>query len=158
MDYQKNTIYGLFWIFAEKWGAQIINFIVSIILARLLLPDDYGKVALCSVFISILNNFINCGMGTALIQKKNADNIDFSSLFYFNIFLGFVIYLFIYSFAPFADSFFHVENMCVIVRVIGLYFIISSFKEIQYTYAFKNFLFKKFFFSTLGGTIFAAII
>ena len=77
-------ISNLFWRFAERCGAQGISFIVSIILARLLEPELYGMIALVTVFTSILQVFVDSGMGNALIQKKNADDLDFSTVFYFN--------------------------------------------------------------------------
>ena len=73
---------SLFWKFAERMGAQGVNLIVSIILARILAPEEYGTVALVTIFITISNVFIENGFGTALIQKKNADELDFSSVFY----------------------------------------------------------------------------
>ena len=84
---KSKTIGGFFWRFSERCGAQGVGFVVSILLARLLSPDDYGTVALISVFISILGVFIDSSMGNALIQKKNADDLDFSTVFYFNMFM-----------------------------------------------------------------------
>ena len=80
-----NVISSLFWKFAERIGAQGVNLIVSIVLARILAPEDYGIVALVTIFITISNVFIENGLPTALIQKKDADDLDFSSVFYCNI-------------------------------------------------------------------------
>ena len=80
---KKKTIIGLIWQYAEKCGSQIITFVVSIILARILTPADYGIVGLITVFISISLVFAESGMGQALVQKKDADQLDFSSVFYF---------------------------------------------------------------------------
>ena len=84
---KSKTFHGFLWRFAERCGAQGVGFVVSILLARLLSPNDYGTVALVNVFITILGVFINSGMGSALIQKKNADDLDFSTVFYFNMFM-----------------------------------------------------------------------
>ena len=78
------VISNLVWRFAERCGAQLVSFIVSIVLARILAPEDYGTIALVTVFTAILQVFVDSGLGTALIQKKDADEIDFSSVFYFN--------------------------------------------------------------------------
>ena len=75
---------NLIWRFAERCGAQIVTLIVSIVLARILLPEDYGTISLITVFTTILQVFVDSGLGTALIQKKDADDLDFSSVFYFN--------------------------------------------------------------------------
>lgn len=81
----KNSVFSnMVWRFAERCGAQLITFVVSIVLARLLAPEDYGKIALITVFTTILQVFVDSGLGTALIQKKDSDDLDFSSVFYFN--------------------------------------------------------------------------
>ena len=88
----KKVLSNMLWRFAERCGAQGVSFIVSIVLARMLVPEVYGTVAIVSVFTSILNVFVNCGLGNALIQKKNADDLDFSSVFYFNIITCLALY------------------------------------------------------------------
>ena len=84
---------NFFWRFFERCGAQIVAFFVSIVLARLLDPSVYGEIALIMVFISILQVFVDSGLGSALIQKKNADDTDFSSVFYFNILVCVALYM-----------------------------------------------------------------
>ena len=79
---KRKTLSGFIWRFAERCGAQIVQLVVSIVLARILMPEDYGIIALMTVFISIFNIFVNCGFSSALVQKKEADDIDFSSVFY----------------------------------------------------------------------------
>ena len=92
------TISGLFWRFAERCGAEGVTFIVSIVLARLLDPSDYGLIAMVTVFIAISKVFVDSGMGNALIQKKDADELDFSSVFYFNIVICLGIYALLFIF------------------------------------------------------------
>lgn len=87
---KKKIISNFFWRFAERCGAQFVTFIVSIVLARILSPKDYGTIALVMVFTTILQVFVDSGLGTALIQKKDADDLDFSSVFF--LILGFVLY------------------------------------------------------------------
>ena len=79
------VISNLIWRFAERCGAQGVAFVVSLVLARLLAPEDYGTIALVTVFTTILQVFVDSGLGNALIQKKDADDVDFSSVFYFNV-------------------------------------------------------------------------
>ena len=83
---RKKVLINLIWRFFERCGAQGIKIVLELILARFLLPSDYGIVALMTIFISIIQIFVDSGLGNALIQKKNADNIDFSTVFFFNIF------------------------------------------------------------------------
>ena len=83
MKQNKNVISNLIWRFAERCGAQLVTFIVSVVLARILAPEDYGQIALITVFTTIMQVFVDSGLGTALIQKKDADNLDFSSILWF---------------------------------------------------------------------------
>ena len=82
---KNKLISGLFWKFSERIAAQTVTFFVSIVLARLLTPADYGVIAIVNVFITIANVFVDSVLGNPLIQKKDADNLDYSSVFYFNI-------------------------------------------------------------------------
>ena len=99
------TITNFIWRFTERCGAQLVSFIVSIVLARLLAPEDYGVIALVTVFTTILQVFIDSGLGTALIQKKDADDLDFSSVFYFNLIVCLALYGVMFLAAPFIARF-----------------------------------------------------
>ena len=90
----------MIWRWLERTGAQGVSFVVSIVLAQLLGPEVYGTVALITVFTAILQVFVDSGMGTALIQKKDADDLDFSSLFYFNVAMCLALYAAIFIAAP----------------------------------------------------------
>ena len=155
---KSKTLKGFVWRYGEACGAQIVTFIVSLILARLLSPEDYGTVALITVFINILAVFINSGMGTALVQKKDADDLDFSSLFFFNIIMCISLYVLMFFAAPYIARFYNNPDLVALTRVISLTFIVSGVKNIQESYVSKNMLFKKFFFATIGGTIFSAVV
>lgn len=146
------------WRFTERCGAQLVTFIVSIVLARILTPSDYGTIALVTVFTTILQVFIDSGLSTALIQKKDADDLDFSSVFYFNFVICIILYLIMFVSAPFIADFYKDSSLVSIVRVISLTLIISGVKGVQQSYVSRHMLFKRFFFSTLGGTIFSAIL
>lgn len=153
-----NIMKGFIWRFAERCGAQLVSFIVSIILARLLVPNDYGTIALVTVFTTILQVFVDSGLGTALIQKKEADDLDFSSVFYFNIFMCLILYAGMFIASPYIAKFYNDLTLIPIIRVISLTIVISGVKGIQQAYVSRNMLFKRFFFSTLGGTIFSAFV
>ncbi len=158
MDVKNKVIKGLFWRFLERCGAQGVTFIVSIVLARLLAPELYGTIALVTVFISILQIFVDSGMANALIQKKDADDLDFSSVFYFNVVLCLVLYGVMYVCSPLIAAFYKNTELTWVVRVMSLTIVISGVKNVQQAYVSKNMLFKKFFFSTLGGTVFSAFV
>lgn len=152
------VVSNFFWRFAEQCGAQGVSFVVSIVLARLLAPEDYGSIALVTVFTTILNVFVDSGLGSALIQKKNADELDFSSVFIFNIFMCTLLYLGMFIAAPFIARFYRDEQLTPVIRVLSLTLIISGVKNVQQSYVSRTMQFKRFFFSTLGGTIGAAVV
>lgn len=151
------TITNFIWRFAERCGAQLVTFIVSIVLARLLAPEDYGVIALVTVFTTILQVFVDSGLGTALIQKKNADDLDFSSVFYFNLIVCLALYGAMFLAAPFIARFYNNPIYVPLVRVLSLTLIISGVKGIQQSYVSRHMIFKRFFFSTLGGTLVSAV-
>ena len=144
------------WRLMERFGAQGVTMVVSIVLARLLDPSVYGTIALVTVFITILHVFLDAGFSSALIQKKDADDLDFSSVFYFNIAAGTVLYLLLFLAAPLIAKFYKMPDLTPVVRVLGLALIVFSLKSVQQAYVSRHLLFKKFFFATLGGTIGAA--
>jgi len=154
---KKSSIFSnLLWRFAERCGAQLVAFIVSIVLARILSPEVYGTVALITVFTTILQVFVDSGLGNALIQKKDADSLDFSTVFYANVIFCGILYILLFLCAPLIADFYGDPFLTPLVRVLGITVIVSGVKNIQQAYVSRNMLFKKFFFSTLGGTIAAA--
>ena len=155
---ENNIVINFFWRFAERCGAQFVSFIVSIVLARILAPEDYGTIALVTVFTTILQVFVDSGLGTALIQKKDADDLDFSSVFYFNFIICLILYVGIFIAAPYIAIFYNDATLIPVIRVLSLTIVISGVKGIQQAYVSRNMLFKKFFFSTIGGTIFSAFL
>ena len=155
---EKKVMSNFIWRFAERCGAQVVSLIVSVVLARILSPDDYGTVALVTVFTTILQVFVDSGLGVALIQKKDADDLDFSSVFYFNLLVCVALYTGMFVCAPVIAEFYGRSELVKIVRVISLTILISGVKNIQQAYVSRNMLFKKFFWATIGGTVFSAVL
>lgn len=153
-----SIISGLVWKFAERIGAQGVGFIVNIVLARLLCPEDYGLISLITIFLAVSSVFIDSGFGTALIQKKDADNIDFSTVFYFNIAISLILYLLLYIVSPYISKFYNEPILIPIIRVMSLSLIISAINNIQRAYVSKTMQFKLFFYSTLVGTILSGFV
>lgn len=158
MNSGKRITTNFLWRFAERCGAQLVTFAVSIVLARLLMPEDYGTIALVTVFTTIMQVFVDSGLGTALIQKKDADDLDFSSVFYFNFVVCIILYFVMFFTAPFIAAFYKMPELTPVVRVISLTIVISGVKGVQQSYVSRNMLFKRFFYATLGGTIFSAFL
>jgi len=158
MSSNKNLFSNFLWRFAERCGAQGVTFIVSVVLARLLDPEVYGVIALVTVFTALLGVFVDSGFGNALIQKKDADNVDFSTVFYFNIAVCLALYAVMFFVSPWIARFYERPELKPIIRVMSLTLVISGVKNVQQAYVSRNMLFKRFFFATLGGTVGAAVV
>lgn len=154
LDIIKNFI----WRFAERSSAQIVQLIVSAILARILLPSDYGTVALVVVIANIFQVFVDSGLGNALIQKKEVNDLDYSSVFYFNIVWCIILYFMVFLLAPIISALYENPELTKIIRVLCLTIVISGVKNVQQAYVSKTLQFKIFFKSTLLGTIVSAVI
>ena len=149
---------GLVWKFSERILAQGVSFLLSLVLARLLMPEEYGTVALVLVFINLANVFITSGLGDSLVQKKSSDEKDFSTMFFCGLIMSIVIYAIMFVSAPGIASFYNNPALTPIIRVLSLQVPLGSVKTIQHAYVIKKMLFKKFFFSTLGGTLFSGAV
>lgn len=144
---------GFFWRFAERCGVQLISAVVSILLARILTPDDYGKVALVTVFNNIMYVLLDCGIGTALVQKKEVDELDYSSAFFFSIVISFVLYGGMFVAAPYLAAFYNDPSMTPIFRGISLTVAVCGIKTIQQAHVTRNMKFQYFFYSAFAGAI-----
>lgn len=148
---------GFIWRLFERVGAKGVELIVSLVLAKMLDTALFGSIVLVLVVINIMQVFVDSGLGNALIQKKDSDNKDFSTVFFFNIVFCAVLYTILYFTAPYFAAFYDDLSLTPVIRVLGLTVVISGVKNVQIAYVSKTMQFKRFFFSTLGGTIFAAI-
>lgn len=142
----------------ERGGSQAVSFVVSIVLARLLEPELYGSIALVLVITSILQVFVDSGMATALIQKKDTDDLDFSSVFYFNLAFCLLLYAGLFLAAPLIGRFYGDSSLVPVIRVLGITIVVSGVKNVQQAYVAKTMQFRRFFFATLGGTLFSAAV
>ncbi len=149
---------SLMWKFLERIVAQGISFVISIIIARILQPSDYGAITLVLSFVSLANIFITSGFNTALIQKKDVDEKDFSTIFYFNLIISIILYLFLYFFAPIIANFYENIELIKIIRILSLIIPISSLNVIQQAHVMRNLNFKKFFLSTLIGNCISGVV
>lgn len=128
---KKDTTKGVFWSLIERFGTQGVQFLVMLVMARLLSPNDYGVVGLLVVFVSIAQAFVDGGFSQALIRKKDRTEIDNSTVFYFNIVVSVVIYLIFYLFAPYVSVFYNMPTLTPFMRVICLSIIINAFGVVQ---------------------------
>lgn len=155
---KKQVFSGLIWRFSERMLAQLVTFLVTIILARLLDPESYGAIAIVNIFITLANVFVTSGFGNSLVQKKDSDDTDFSTVFYFGIVSGILFYLCVFAVAPLIASFYNMPILTPVLRVMGLKLILAGINSVQHAYVSKNMMFRKFFWSTLLGTLGSAVV
>ena len=154
----KTVINSMIWKLLERFSSQFASFVISIILARKLMPDDYGIIAIILVFINIANVIIDGGFNTALIQKKDADQKDFSTIFWFCLAMAFVMYLLLFFCAPLISSFYKNDILTPVLRVLGLNIFVYSFNSIQRAYVSRHMLFRKLFYVNATAIILSGII
>lgn len=155
---KKTVIANMLWRLAERCGAQGVSFIVSVVLARLLLPEEYGIVSLITIFTAILSLFTDSGFKNALIQKKDADQTDFSTVFYFNVLMGIALWFLMCLAAPAIARFYDKEYMTPYIRVMSLTLVLGGVNGIQTVVVARRMEFKRFFYATLGGTLISAAV
>ena len=155
---KKSVFTGMIWKLAERIGAQVVTLVISIVLARMLTPDDYSIVGIVTVFFAFCNVFVVGGFNTALIQKKDADTKDYSSVLTVSTVIAVVLYAVLFFCAPWIASVYDKPLLIPVFRVMGLTLIIDAVKAVLYAYVSNQLQFKKFFFSTLCGTLSSAVI
>lgn len=155
---KKIIISSLMWKFLERGGVQGVQFVLSIILARLVSPSDYGIVAILLVFIQIANVFIQSGFNTALIQKKNSDDVDFSSIFYLSLVIAAILYVILYFTSPFISIFYKQEDLTIFLRIISLTLFFGAVNSVQNAYVSKTMQFKRYFVSSMGAVTGSGIL
>jgi len=128
---KQKTYIGFLWSFIERFLIQFIQFVLGIVIARILFPSDYGLIGMMTVFIVISRIFVDSGLINALIQKKDRTEEDFSTVFYFNIIVCLACYLLIYIGAPYISAFYHTPELRYIIRVFFLSLLIDSFTSVQ---------------------------
>ena len=158
MDNKQKVVSNLIWRFMERFGSQLVAMVVQIVLARMLDPEVFGTVAKVTIITTILLVFVDSGMANSLIQKKDPDDLDFSSVFYFNIVFCLLLYAGLFAAAPAIARFYDDGELTAIVRVLGLTVVVAGVKNVQQAYVSKTLQFKRFFFATLGGTLFSAAL
>lgn len=157
-EIRQKALNAFIWRFSEKIVSHLINLSVTLFLARILMPNDYGLVAFAMIFVSIANVLIISGLNTSLIQKDNIDEIDTSTLFYVTLIFSIVIYLAIYFFSPLISYLYGNDEIINILRLLGLIIPISSYNSILQAKVTRDLAFKKFFIATTSSAVVSGII
>ncbi len=155
---QKSTFSGMIWTFAERIGAQLVSTVVAIILARLLTADDYSVVSIITIFFTFANVFISSGFNSALIQKKNSDIKDFSTVLYLSVGVSIILYGVMFFCAPLIADLYSLPILIPVIRVMGLTLIVNAVKSILCAYVSCTLTFKNLFYSTFIGTVVSAVV
>lgn len=142
---KKEIVSNFSWRYIGKLGTQVLSFILTLVLARLIAPEAFGAVAIVGIFITFLEVFVDSGLGNALVQKENVDEIDFSSVFFFNIVVCLVLYVVLFLAAPLVADFYNNQLLCPLLRIASLSLIITGLRNTQETYVIRNLLFQKHF-------------
>ena len=152
---KQKSINGVIWNLTEKVGKQFIKIVLGVILARLLTPADYGLIGMITVFFAISMVFIDSGFGLAYIQKKDATEVDASTIFYFNLVVSSLFYVVLWFTAPFIADFYGESQLIELIRVMAIVLIINSFGLVQLVKLQKDVNFKKKTLLTLGSAVLA---
>lgn len=155
---RSTVLSSLLWKLMERSGTQGIQFLVQIILARLLTPEQFGTIAIVTVFISLATVFVQGGLNTALIQKKGTDDLDFSSIFYLSLGISIILYMIIFFSSPLIAKFYNDSLLIPVLRIMSLTLFLGAFISIQNAYVAKYMMFKKLFISSLGSIIVSGIL
>ncbi len=159
MDNLKNKVFsGFAWKFAERILVQGVTFVVSLVIARILEPEDYGLLGMILVYINIATVIVVNGFNAALIQNQQADEKDFSTIFYISLIISIVLYGIIYLLAPFIAGFYNQDELTNLLRVLSLILPISSLSSIQNAYIGRNMIFRKTFFASFIASVISGVI
>ncbi len=154
----KQIFSSLIWKMMERGGVQGVSFLVSIILARLLSTEEYGIIALVTVFITLANVFVQTGFNTALIHKKQVDETDFSTIFYASLLIATVLYIVLFLTAPLIARFYNQPELEPVIKVLSVILFLGAVNSVQIAYVSRNMMFKKLFYSSLGAVIASSIM
>ncbi len=146
------------WKLLERTGTQGILLVVSLIVARILSPHEYGILAIQMIFISLANSLVQNGLNVALVQKKEISKIDYSSGFFLSIVISLIFYIIIFFCAPLISSFYEMPDLDLSLKVLALVLIINAFTVIQNAYVMRNMLFKELAISSFISSFVAGIV
>lgn len=154
----KKVINGMVWTSIERFGTLAIQFIISIAIARILSPEDYGIVGMTAIFMAIADILLNSGFSSALIQKKDRNETDYTTCFYFNVIVGLLLYAILYFSAPFIADFYRVPLLTPVCRVLALGLMLSSLTTSQGAKLRVELKFKQLSVIALATTLFSGVI
>ena len=158
MTLKKQALQGLFWTFLEKFSSKIVGFVVSIILARLILPEEFGLLGLTYLFTGFATVLVSSGLSNSLIRSENLDNDDYSTVFYFNVGISIILYFILFFLAPYIAQFYQEERLSLIIQVNSVIFIFNALGSIQKTILTIELNFKRQMTVTLPALLISSLL
>lgn len=162
MSLRKKTVHGVFWSISQELGSKFIGFLITILLARILSPSEFGLIAMLSIFIAVGNSLLDSGLTSSLIRTPEVTQKDCSTVFYFSLIGSLVIYIILFLTAPLISKFYNQPILTNVVRVYGISLIINAFFAIQQTLLIKEMKFKTMTMiqipSVIGGGIIGVVL
>ncbi|MCM0668679.1 lipopolysaccharide biosynthesis protein [Flavobacterium tyrosinilyticum] len=158
MSLRKQAVSGMIWTFLQQFGSQLISFVVSLVLARLLLPEEFGLIGMLTIFMGIGSALFNGGLTSSLIRTQECTQEDYSTVFYFNFAGSILIYGILFMVAPWIAKFYHQPSLTSITRVYGLTFILSAFGTVQNTILTRELKFKKLAIISLPALVISSVV
>ena len=159
MNTSNNSIIrSLIFKFLERCGYQGIAFIIQLILARILAPSDYGVITMLTVFIAISQVFVQSGLNTALVQRKDTSEDDYTSVFWVSLLISIILYIILFFSAPFIASFYNMPELTSVLRVLALILIPGAFNSIQNAKVQREMKFKQLLYCTIASAVVSGIV
>lgn len=153
---RKKTLVGSIWMIIERFGYLTIQFVSNLVLARILMPEDFGTIGIMMVFITLSNIFIDSGFSASLIQKKEITEADKSTVFFTNLTLSVCVYCIMFVASPWVADFFHIESLNLLLRVLGVVLLVDALCTIQNTILTRDMNFKRLTQIKLASIVVAA--
>lgn len=158
MSLRKKSLIGVFWVFVQQFSNQAITFVMSIFLARILMPEDFGLIGMIAVFMSISQTLLNAGLTNSIIRQSNPTQIDYSTVFYYNIGVSIIIYIILFFCAGYIADFYSQPILTNIIKVYTLTFIVNAFGAVQFARLTKKMDFKTQMRVTVPSLLISGII
>lgn len=155
---KNSTLNGLLWKLLERFGVLGVQFVLQILLARLLSPEHYGVLSIMVVFTTLANVFVQNGFNTALIQNKDVDEEDYSSVFWVSLGIAGILYVLLFLIAPVIADFYKMPEIIAPLRVLALMLFPGALNSVQLAKTSREMDFKKVFFSNLGGVVISGVV
>lgn len=155
---KESVVQSMLWKLFERGGVQIVRFIVSIVIARLLSPSEYGVISVITIFISFATCFVQSGLSTALVRKTEIDNEDLSSVFFYGLFVAIILYVILFFCAPLIESYFQIGRLAICIRLTAVVLFPGAYNSVQNAIVARNMQFRKQFIGGLTAAIISGVI